>query len=41
MNDELRTGANARLQITVRNKTVLTLGKNARVVIDRYVFNPA
>jgi hypothetical protein len=40
MNDELRTGSNARLQITFRDGTLLTLGENARVVIDRYVFNP-
>ena len=40
MNDELRTGPNARLQITFRDGTLLTLGENARVVIDRYVFNP-
>jgi hypothetical protein len=40
MNDALRTGANARLQITFRDGTLLTLGENARVVIDRYVFNP-
>jgi hypothetical protein len=40
MNDELRTGANARLQVTFRDGTLLTLGQNARVVIDRYVFNP-
>ena len=40
MNDELRTGAKARLEVTFRDKTLLTLGENARVVIDRYVFNP-
>ena len=40
MSDALRTGANARLQITFRDGTLLTLGENARVVIDRYVFNP-
>jgi len=40
MNDELRTGPKARLQITFRDGTLLTLGENARVVIDRYVFNP-
>jgi len=41
MNDRLSTGANARLQITFRDKSVLTLGENANVVIDRYVYNPA
>src|SRR5262245_13257201 len=40
MNDELRTAANARLQITFRDGTLLTLGENARVVVDRYVFDP-
>jgi hypothetical protein len=41
MGDVLRTGANARLQVTFTDGTSLTLGENARVVIDRYVFNPA
>jgi hypothetical protein len=40
MNDEIRTGPGARLQITFRDETELTLGENARVVVDRYVFNP-
>ena len=40
MNDRLHTGANARLRITFRDNSVLTLGENANVVIDRYVFNP-
>jgi hypothetical protein len=40
MNDELRTGAKARLEVTFRDQTLLTVGENARVAIDRYVFNP-
>jgi hypothetical protein len=40
MKDELRTGAGARLQVTFRDNTVLTLGENARLVIDRYVYEP-
>ncbi len=40
MNDRLRTGANARLEVTFNDKSSLTLGENANVVIDRYVFNP-
>ena len=40
MNDALRTGAKSRLQVTFRDKTELTLGENASVVIDRYVFDP-
>ena len=40
MNDRLRTGANVRLQITFRDNSLLTLGENANVVVDRFVFNP-
>jgi hypothetical protein len=40
MKDQLRTGTNGRLQVTFRDKTVLTLGEEASVVIDRYVFDP-
>jgi FecR protein len=40
LNDELKTGADGYLQVTFRDDTVLTLAENARVVIDRYVFDP-
>jgi hypothetical protein len=40
MSDRLRTGAGARLEVTFNDKSLLTLGENANVVIDRYVFNP-
>jgi hypothetical protein len=40
MKDELRTGADARLQVTFRDNTVLTLGANARLIIDRHVYEP-
>jgi len=40
-NDRVRTGPGARLQITFVDGTNLTLGENATVVIDRYVYNPA
>jgi hypothetical protein len=40
MNDRLRTGASARLQVTFRDDSVLTLGEKANVVVDRYVFSP-
>jgi len=40
MNDQLRTGANARLKITFSDGSDLTLGENARVVIDQFVYNP-
>jgi hypothetical protein len=40
LKDELRTGSDARLEVTFRDSTTLTLGENATVVIDRYVFDP-
>ena len=40
MNDRLRTGANGRLQVTFNDNSSLTLGENANVVIDRFVYNP-
>ena len=40
MNDLLQTGTNARLQVTFRDKTELSLGENATVTVDRYVFDP-
>jgi hypothetical protein len=40
MNDRLRTGPNGRLEVTFSDNSSLTLGENANVVIDRYVFNP-
>ncbi len=41
MNDRLRTGPGARMQVTFIDGTQLTLGENATVVIDNYVFNPS
>jgi FecR protein len=40
MKDQLRTGTNGRLQVTFQDHTVLTLGEDANIVIDRYVFDP-
>ena len=40
MKDQLRTGTDGRLQVTFRDNTLLTLGEEASVVIDRYVFDP-
>ncbi len=40
MSDRLRTGANARLEVTFNDDSTLTLGENSNVVVDRYVFNP-
>ena len=41
MNQRLRTGPGARLQITFVDGTNLTLGENASVVVDKFVYNPA
>jgi len=41
MNQRLRTGPDGRLQVTFRDQSVLTLGENANVAIDRYVYNPS
>lgn len=41
LNDEIRTGPEARLQITFKDGTLLTLGEHANVVVDRYVYNPS
>src|SRR5262245_25749113 len=40
MNVVLSTGVDARLQNIFIDDTTLTLGENARVVVDRFVFNP-
>ena len=40
MSNQLRTGPDSRLQVTFVDNTVLTLGENARAVVDRYVYNP-
>src|SRR6476620_3287538 len=40
MNDHLRTGAKARLQVTFHDNSSLTLGENADVVVDRFAYNP-
>ncbi|MGD9501018.1 MAG: FecR domain-containing protein [Methyloceanibacter sp.] len=40
MADELTTGADGHLQVTFRDDTVLTLSEGARIVIDRYVYDP-
>lgn len=39
--DELRTGAGSRLEMRFLDDTSLTLGADARLVIDAYVFEPA
>ncbi len=38
LDDEVRTGAGARLEITLIDGTALTLGENATLVVDTFVF---
>ena len=40
MGSELRTGPKSRMEVTFKDKTTITLGENASLVVDRYVFNP-
>ena len=40
LKDELRTGANAGLQVTFLDESQLPLGEHASIVIDRYVYDP-
>ncbi len=40
MKDELRTGAQGRMQVIFLDDTELTLGEKASVLIDRYVYDP-
>jgi len=41
VNESVSTGAAGRLEITFRDNTRVTLGENARLTLDRYIFNPA
>lgn len=38
--EAITTGAGARLEITLADETTLTLGENARLTLDDFVFNP-
>lgn len=38
--DEIRTGPGARLQIRFNDQSQLTLGENARITIDQFVYKP-
>jgi len=40
-NESVSTGEAARLEVTFRDQTRLTLGERARLTLDRYVFDPA
>jgi hypothetical protein len=41
LNETVTTGAAARLEVIFKDNTRLTLGENAKLTLDRYVFNPA
>ncbi len=41
LNDEVRTGVASQLQILLLDRTIFTVGANARVAVDRFVYNPA
>jgi hypothetical protein len=41
LNDEVRTGAASQLQILLLDRSTFTVGANARVAIDRFVYDPA
>lgn len=40
-NDRVQTGPKSRLEITFRDDTKLSVGENAELVIDRFVFDPS
>lgn len=40
LNDEIVTGANARLELAFDDGTRLTVGEKATVVLDRFVYRP-
>ena len=40
-NETVSTRAAARLEVTFKDNTRLTLGENAKLTLDRYVFDPA
>jgi hypothetical protein len=41
LNDEVQTGAASQLQILLLDRTTFTVGANARVAVDRFVYDPA
>jgi hypothetical protein len=41
LNDEVNTGAASQLQILLLDRTTFTVGANARVAVDRFVYDPA
>jgi hypothetical protein len=41
LNEVVSTGAAARLEVTFKDKTRLTLGEKTKLTLDKFVFNPA
>ena len=41
LNDQINTGAASQLQILLLDRSTFTVGANARVAIDRFVYDPA
>src|SRR4051812_18054146 len=41
LNDEVRTGAQSQLQILLLDRSIFTVGANARVAVDRFAYDPA
>jgi hypothetical protein len=41
LNDEVRTAAASQLQILLLDRSTFTVGANARVAVDRFVYDPA
>lgn len=40
LNDEVRTGSQSQLQILLLDRSVFTVGSNARLTVDRFVYDP-
>ena len=41
LNDEIRTGPDASLQILLKDQTVFSMGPNARIVFDEFIYDPS
>jgi hypothetical protein len=41
LDDEVRTGRASQLQILLMDRSIFTVGANARVAVDRFVYDPA
>jgi hypothetical protein len=41
LRDQVRTGANSRLQIALLDKTKVSVGSNAQLTIDKFIYDPS